>query len=123
MLFPYGDTRELLSQAMKYAYQIGKSEKLLECLHRLGHGHHNNGKEYVCILNKDFAPLSFVFSYYKLSDVSHFEDGNIVMKRGTDPFMNGGLIYSGPLPKRGMNTDENTFSVNIDKHVGWSIHT
>ena len=123
MLFPYGDTRERLREAMKWAYCIDKEHQLLQCLYRLGHGSDNGGQEYICILGKDFAPLSFTFAYHKLDNIERFEKGDVILKLGSEPWLCGGLIYSGPLPKGGENTDQSTFTTNIDKHNGWSIHT
>lgn len=124
MLFPVNDeVRNYLSEAVKYAWQIGKEDQLLQCLHRLGHGHYNNGHEYICILYKDFAPLSFVFDYFQLKDILFDENGTIILKSTARSFSNGGLIYSGPLPNGGENTDASTFTVHINEHTGWSINT
>lgn len=129
MLIPYNDARVRLREAVKYAHQINKEHNLLQCLYRLGHGSwidDNKGGEqaYICVLYNDFSQLSFLFSYYDLKDFDYFDlDGEMVLKRNAIPWLNGGLIYSGPLPDGKQNTDESTFTINITKHDGWSIHT
>ena len=100
-------------------------DQLLTLLARLGEGYWNNGKQYVCILSKDFAPYSFYWTMYDLKDCiigEEKDEGWIIAKGGAKPWMNGGLIYSGP-HDLGENTDFNTFSVNLTQHSGWSIHT
>ena len=117
--------REYYTKVLEFSAKIYMQGQLLTLLARLGEGYWNNGKQYVCILSKDFAPYSFYWTMYDLKDCIIGEgkdEGWIVAKGGAKPWMNGGLIYSGP-HDLGENTDENTFSVNLAPHSGWSIHT
>jgi hypothetical protein len=130
MLIPVANCRPALYEALEFADNIKKLDELTALLFRLGHGYHNSGKEYICILTKDFAPYSFNFACYDIDD----DNGNalkyITYKGATEvtvnnlknPWMHGGLIYHGPHDNGGDGSAP-TFSVNLTAIDGWSIHT
>jgi len=122
MLIPSSnEVKELLNEAVSFAHKIGKEENLLQCLFRMGHGWHNNGHEYVCLLNRDFVKYSFGFSCWNLKDITigtranQDEEIYYNIRSGAQPWLVGGLIYHG-------GTEE-TFSVQLNNNDGWSIHT
>ena len=122
MLYIHESTRENLDKALKFAFKVGKEHELLSQLYRMGEGWGRN-KPYVCFLYNDFAPYSFTFSCYKLEDCQITEDRGepvILIKPGTNSWMNGGLIYHGPLED---GSHAETFSVQLTPNDGWSIHT
>ena len=118
----YPTDREYLQEVMKFAHSVNKAENLLNCIFRVGHCYHNNGKEYICFLGKDFAPMSFYFSVYQM-DQCEIVNGELMRKRGTgDPWMCGGIIFHGNHDNGGDGSDP-TFSVCLEPTDGWSIHT
>jgi hypothetical protein len=110
VLVPVSNCRQHLSEVFEFAEEHGLSDQLCQILYKLGHGFNNRGKEYVCLLSKDFAPHSFVFSCYDLDQIDRFEYSEFkgiyevvaYRKSGAEPWICGGLIYS---------------------HAEWSIHT
>lgn len=110
MLVPVSNCRQYLEEVFDFAEDHKLSDQLCQILYRLGHSFNNKGKEYVCLLSKDFAPHSFCFSCYNLDQIDKFEYSEykgiyevaIYRKPGAEPWMSGGLIYS---------------------HSKWSIHT
>ena len=120
MLIPWDDTRKLLNEALKFAHQIGKQDSLNRCLTRLAYCYYQDSEDYICVLSKDFAPYSFAFAIYAMEDLESLSTGRyketiIKFKEGARPRMNGGLIYH--------DRKSDSFSVQLDPHVGWSIHT
>ena len=109
---------------MKFARYLNMEDQLLAMLYRIGNAYHNNGNQYVCFLGKDFAPYSFSWCCFNLKDC-HIDGstGEINVNYQAKSWLNGGLIYSGPLPEGGENNDQTTFSVNLEKRHGWSLHT
>lgn len=121
MLLPAtNEIKIYIEDTVSFANKINKQENLLQCLYRLGHGWYNNGREYVCILTKDWAPYSFGFACFDLKNIQitgHAETGEVVytIRNGAKPFLVGGLIYHGG--------NEETYSIQINPTDGWSIHT
>ena len=121
MLIPVSnEVKTLLNDSVSFAHKIGKEHSLLQLLFRLAHGYHNNGREYVCLLNRDFCSHSFGFSCWDLKDITieaNQENAEIVytIHTGAKPWMVGGLIYHGG--------NEETFAVEMNPSDGWSIHT
>jgi len=121
MLYVHDSAKEKLTKALKFAHRVDKEHELLRHLYRMGQGW--NEKPYLCFLYNDFAPHSFTFSCYALEDCMIYEDSegmSIAVKNNTNPWMNGGLIYHGPLED---GSHPETFSTQLTPHDGWSIHT
>lgn len=98
-----------LQAARDFADRAGLRASLEECLERL-HGPYF-GRESKTTLYSDFAPHSFGF------------DKEFLHESGEWRFAyNGGLIYHGPHDSGG-DGGAPTFSVSLDPHHGWSIHT
>ena len=112
--------KEHLDEVLQFANKINKEHQLLQCLWRVSENF-NHGKPYVCIIGKDFAAYSFTFACYKLDDVEIITDNGTFISRkyGSDPFLNGGIIYHGPHDK----ADKETFNIQLSPSDGWSIHT
>lgn len=98
-----------LQAARNFADRFKLRESLEECLERLQNP--SFGRETRVTLYSDFAPHSFGFDKEYLS-----EDGTWRFD------YNGGLIYHGPHDNGG-DGGAPTFSVSLDPHHGWSIHT
>ena len=129
MLIPVSNCRIALQQALEFANRIGKLDELTRYLFRLGHGYHNQGKEYICVLTKDFAPYSFEFACYDIDGVflkyyeyKGIQEAMVIHRDGSKPWMSGGLIYHGAHDNGGDGSFP-TLSVNISSIDGWSIHT
>jgi len=112
------EVNDYLRDQIEFARQIGKEHNLLQCIHRMANQWYQH--QYVCILYKDFAKHSFGFACFYLKDIVISNDSKEVeihYKPNAEPFMNGGLIYTGP------DQSDETFSVQLNKSDGWSIHT
>lgn len=127
MLYVDEYIKKYLEYTLKFAHNINKQDQLLALLYRLGHGYHNNGNQYVCFLYRDFAPYSFGFSCVDLKDCEITEtfgengkESIITKKYNVKVWLQGGLIYHGPLED---GNKAETFSVQLTEHDGWSIHT
>ena len=117
--------QKYFKEVLKFAFDVDKEGELLSYLARIGNMYRaTKGEQYVCFLYKDFAPYSFTWSCYDLEDCE-VVDGKICVKYGSREvcWLNGGLIYSGPLPNGDYNSNKSTFSVNLTEHQGWSLHT
>lgn len=122
MLYVYD--KEHLEKTMKFARDINMENQLLALLYRIENAYYNNGKQYVCFLGKDFAPYSFSWCCFDLKDCHvNYDTDEIDTNYQAVSWLNGGLIYSGPLPGGGENNDQNTLSINLNKCDGWSLHT
>jgi hypothetical protein len=116
--------KDYLEKVLKFARNLNMEDQLLALLYRIGNAYHNNGEQYVCFLGKDFAPYSFGWSCFNLKDCYiNNTTGEIEISYGKESWLNGGLIYSGPLPEGGENNDQNTLSISLNKRGGWSLHT
>lgn len=105
------DITEYLEEVRKFADKVGLREQLEEKLEYLG-----TYAEYLdtkCYLGKDFAPYSFSFTMMR-RDKGSEEDYQY--------WFNGGCIFHGPHDNGG-DGGAPTFSVNLNPHHGWSIHT
>ena len=73
--------REYYEKVLKFSAKICMQDQLLTLLARLGEGYWNNGKQYVCILSKDFAPYSFYWTMYDLKDciIGEEKDGGVIV--------------------------------------------
>jgi len=98
----YHDMSTYVDEVKKFADSVGLREQLdskLKYLEEYGDGTSR------CRLFKDFAKHSFSFIVDKLD-----KDGHWVV------WFSGALIYHGPQAGE-------TFAVNVNDTVGWSIHT
>jgi hypothetical protein len=121
MLYVPVDLKDRLTEALHYAYEIGLEHNLLAQLYRMGQDW--SEKPYICFLYNDFAAYSFGFSCFNLSDCEITKDKELTIitsKHDAKCWMNGGLIYHGPL-KNGLESEP--FSMQLTKHNGWFIHT
>jgi hypothetical protein len=122
MLYVHASLKDRLDKALQFAYRLDKEHNLLANLYRMGQSW--SQKPYVCFLYSDFAPHSFGFRCYDLIDCMIHEDreGDVIIspKMQAKCWMNGGLIYHGPLED---GQESEPFSVQLTKHDGWSIHT
>lgn len=116
MIYPANnDVKKAIDDALKFAFTINKQDDFIQKLFRLGHGYHNNGKEYICLISKDFSKYSFQFACFNIikEEYNKIEYDKI-------PWLNGGLIYHGPLQD---GFESETFSISLTNSIGWSIHT
>lgn len=121
MLYVPTELKENLTKALRYADKINLQQNLLACLHRMGQEW--NEKPYVCFLYYDLAPYSFGFGCFDLDDCEITKDmGDTVItrKHNAKCWMNGGLIYHGPLDD---GKESEPFCVQLVKRDGWSINT
>jgi hypothetical protein len=101
--------RDYLTSVQSFADRVGLRASLDKALDRLGgqfFGHPTRVR-----LFKDFAPQSFEFVKEYQSESGKWEFA-----------YNGGVIYHGPHDNGGDGSAP-TFSVNLERHHGWSIHT
>jgi len=97
-----------VQEVKDFAAKIGLAEQLQNRLDYLDNyaGKWNSS----CHLSRDFAPYSFTFRLHHL-------------KEGIETFwFFGGLIFHGPHDNGGDGSAP-TFSVNLQPHHGWAIHT
>ena len=100
---------EYLASVRAFADSVSLRESLESALERLqlpAYGRPSRVRLY-----KDFAPQSFEFVKEYQAESGEWCTA-----------YNGGLIYHGP-HDRGGDGSAPTFSVNLNPHDGWSIHT
>lgn len=99
-------TNGRLDEIKDFASKNGMTESLEKVLKRFD-VYENNQQDSVVTLYPDWAFMSLYFEWDS--------------KNG-QRIMNGGVIYHGPHDNGG-DGGSPTFSVNLEPHHGWSIHT
>ena len=106
--------RERFNAAKKLARKFGLTSKFAKVLNYLRtyaeHRTEGNKPQVRVTLGYDFAPYSFSILWERFID------------NQWKYWFNGGLIYHGP-HDRGGDGRAPTYSVSIEPHHGWSIHT
>lgn len=98
-----------LKETVEFAQEIEKIDDLKDKLEYLGTYGNRNTR---CKLSKDFAPYSFSF----LMEIQKPKE------KGWSPYFNGGLIYHGEHDGGG-DGGRPSYSVNLEKKHGWTVHT
>ena len=101
--FSVEDT-EYVVEVCRFAEQVGKVDSLQQCFDRL----QRFGDNYcgTVFLGRDFAPYSFSFGIRAAGQMK----------------LNGGVIFHGAHDNGGDGSAP-TYSVSLEPHDGWSIHT
>lgn len=106
LLSRVGDMILYLDKVYTFADESGQLDQLKERLKYLG----EYADETRCVLQRDFAPMSFAFVMQKK------KDGEWA------PWFNGGLIHHGKHDNGG-DGGAPTYSVNLNSSDGWMVHT
>lgn len=117
------DTNQLLEKQLMYLSMYANHDHIDNC---------------IVVLYPDFAPFSFLISWYvktkdvypqiTLDDIQNLIDRRIqsvpsvLELHGWEYWFNGGLLYHGSHDNGG-DGGAPTFSVNLSPVNGWSIHT
>lgn len=110
--------KDRLREVFRHARQTGLREQLKEKLRYLatyanregGRYDKTQGMDTKCILDVDFAPLSFGITMQRFTPIE-----------GWTHWWIGGLIFQGPLQPADGSAP--SFTVSLNKGDGWFVHT